>query len=56
MGAFLHRAEHHADSAERLKTLVVEPVSQTVPEMERYIDEEVKRNVELLRIANFQPE
>jgi tripartite-type tricarboxylate transporter receptor subunit TctC len=45
-----------ADSAERLKTLIVEPVSQTIPEMQSYIEAEVRRNAELLRIANFQPE
>jgi tripartite-type tricarboxylate transporter receptor subunit TctC len=56
LNAVLTESMRDADSTERLKTLVVEPVSQTVPEMQRYIDEEVKRNVELLRIANFQPE
>jgi tripartite-type tricarboxylate transporter receptor subunit TctC len=56
LNAVLTESMRDADSAERLKSLVVEPVSQTVPEMQRYIDAEVQRNVELLRLANFQPE
>jgi tripartite-type tricarboxylate transporter receptor subunit TctC len=56
LNAVLTESMRDADSAERLKSLVVEPVSQTVPEMQRYVEEEVKRNTELLRIANFQPE
>lgn len=56
INAVLTESLRDADSVERLKTLVVEPVSQTVPEMQRYIEAEVKRNVELLRSANFQPE
>jgi tripartite-type tricarboxylate transporter receptor subunit TctC len=56
LNAVLTESMRDADAAERLKSLVVEPVSQTVPEMQRYIDAEVQRNVELLRLANFQPE
>ncbi|WBV45180.1 Bug family tripartite tricarboxylate transporter substrate binding protein [Teichococcus cervicalis] len=56
LNGVLTEAMRDADAAERLKSLVVEPVSQTVPEMRAYIEAEVKRNAELLRIANFQPE
>lgn len=56
LNAVLTESMRDADSAERLKSLIVEPVSQTIPEMQRYVEAEVQRNVELLRIANFQPE
>lgn len=45
-----------ADSVERLKSLVVEPNYQTIPEMSAFIEQEQRRNVELLRVANFKPE
>jgi tripartite-type tricarboxylate transporter receptor subunit TctC len=41
---------------ERLTGLGFEPVAESVAEVERFIAEDVRRNVELLRIANFQPE
>lgn len=41
---------------ERLTGLGFEPVAESVAEVERFITEDVRRNVELLRIANFQPE
>ena len=39
-----------------LRSLQFEPVAETVPQLERFIAEDVARNAELLRIANFQPE
>jgi tripartite-type tricarboxylate transporter receptor subunit TctC len=42
--------------AERLTGLGFEAVSESVAEVERFITADVARNVELLRIANFQPE
>nr|WP_305123412.1 tripartite tricarboxylate transporter substrate binding protein [Roseomonas sp. GC11] len=56
LNGVLTESMRDADAAERLRTLVVEPVAQTVPEMQAYIEEEVKRNTMLLRVANFQPE
>ncbi|BDG73600.1 Bug family tripartite tricarboxylate transporter substrate binding protein [Roseomonas fluvialis] len=41
---------------ERLTGLGFEPVAESVAEVERFIQGDVARNVELLRIANFQPE
>jgi tripartite-type tricarboxylate transporter receptor subunit TctC len=41
---------------ERLTGLGFEPVAESVAEVERFITEDVRRNIELLRIANFQPE
>ncbi len=41
---------------ERLTGLGFEPVAESVAEVERFIADDVRRNVELLRIANFQPE
>jgi tripartite-type tricarboxylate transporter receptor subunit TctC len=41
---------------QRLTQLGFEPVAETVEEAERFIEADVKRNAELLRIANFQPE
>jgi tripartite-type tricarboxylate transporter receptor subunit TctC len=41
---------------ERLTGLGFEPVAESVAEAERFITEDVRRNAELLRIANFQPE
>jgi tripartite-type tricarboxylate transporter receptor subunit TctC len=41
---------------ERLTGLGFEPVAESVAEVERFITADVARNVELLRIANFQPE
>jgi tripartite-type tricarboxylate transporter receptor subunit TctC len=42
--------------AERLTGLGFEAVSESVAEVERFITADVARNVELLRIASFQPE
>jgi tripartite-type tricarboxylate transporter receptor subunit TctC len=41
---------------QRLTGLGFEPVAESVAEAERFITEDVRRNAELLRIANFQPE
>ncbi|WP_426956229.1 Bug family tripartite tricarboxylate transporter substrate binding protein [Muricoccus radiodurans] len=41
---------------QRLASLGFEPVVETQPELEAFIREDVARNAELLRIANFQPE
>ena len=41
---------------QRLTGLGFEPVAESVAEAERFITADVARNVELLRIANFQPE
>ena len=41
---------------ERLTGLGFEPVAESVAEVERFIAEDVRRNVALLRLANFQPE
>jgi tripartite-type tricarboxylate transporter receptor subunit TctC len=41
---------------QRLTGLGFEPVAETVAEAERFITEDVRRNAELLRIANFSPE
>lgn len=41
---------------ERLTGLGFEPVAESVAEVERFIAEDVRRNVELLRLANFQPD
>lgn len=41
---------------ERLTGLGFEPVAESVTEVERFIAADVARNVELLRIANFQPD
>jgi tripartite-type tricarboxylate transporter receptor subunit TctC len=41
---------------QRLTGLGFEPVAESVAEAERFITEDVRRNAELLRIANFGPE
>ncbi len=41
---------------ERLTGLGFEPGTETVAELERFISEDVARNAELLRIANFEPQ
>jgi tripartite-type tricarboxylate transporter receptor subunit TctC len=41
---------------QRLTTLGFEPVAETVEEAQRFIEADVARNAELLRIANFRPE
>jgi tripartite-type tricarboxylate transporter receptor subunit TctC len=41
---------------ERLTGLGFEPVAETVPQLERFVTEDVARNAELLRIANFEPQ
>jgi tripartite-type tricarboxylate transporter receptor subunit TctC len=41
---------------QRLTGLGFEPVAETVAEAERFITDDVRRNAELLRIANFSPE
>ena len=41
---------------ERLTGLGFEPGTETVAELERFIPEDVARNAELLRIANFEPQ
>ena len=41
---------------QRLTGLGFEPVAESVAEAERFITEDVRRNAELLRIANFSPE
>ncbi|CAH0310830.1 tripartite tricarboxylate transporter substrate binding protein [Roseomonas sp. CECT 9278] len=41
---------------ERLTGLGFEPVAESVAQAERFITEDVRRNAELLRIANFQPD
>ncbi len=41
---------------ERLTGLGFEPVAETVDALERFIQEDVARNAELLRIANFEPQ
>jgi tripartite-type tricarboxylate transporter receptor subunit TctC len=41
---------------QRLTGLGFEPVAESVTEVERFIAEDVRRNTELLRLANFQPE
>jgi hypothetical protein len=39
-----------------LTGMELEPVTQTIPEMQAYIEAEVRRNEELLRAADFRPE
>ncbi len=41
---------------QRLTGLGFEPVAESVAEAERFITDDVRRNAELLRIANFSPE
>jgi tripartite-type tricarboxylate transporter receptor subunit TctC len=40
----------------RLKTLGIEPVLETAEQFARFSEQDVKRNAELLRIANFEPQ
>ena len=40
----------------RLKTLGIEPVTETPEQFARFSEQDVKRNAELLRIANFEPQ
>lgn len=46
--------ELHASG--RLTTVGIEPVTETPEQFARYSEEDVKRNAELLRIANFEPQ
>lgn len=56
MNAVIVQAMREPAVVERLTGLGFEPVAETVPQLERFIAEDVARNAELLRIANFQPE
>ena len=56
MNAAIVEAMREPAVVERLTTLGFEPVAETVPELERFIVEDVARNAELLRIANFEPQ
>jgi tripartite-type tricarboxylate transporter receptor subunit TctC len=42
--------------AERLKSQVLEPVTESIPETRQFIASEIKRATELLRSVNYQPE
>jgi tripartite-type tricarboxylate transporter receptor subunit TctC len=44
------------EASGRLKTLGIEPVIETPEQFARFSEEDVKRNAELLRIANFEPQ
>lgn len=43
-------------ASSRLTTLGIEPVFETPEQFARFSEEDVKRNAELLRIANFEPQ
>lgn len=43
-------------ASSRLTTLGIEPVIETPEQFARFSEEDVKRNAELLRIANFEPQ
>jgi tripartite-type tricarboxylate transporter receptor subunit TctC len=45
-----------SEVVQRLTTLGFEPVAETVEEASRFIEADVRRNAELLRLANFQPD
>ncbi len=44
------------EASGRLTTLGIEPVIETPEQFARFSEEDVKRNAELLRIANFEPQ
>lgn len=56
MNAAIVAGMREAAVTERLTGLGFEPVAETVDELERFIQEDVARNAELLRIANFEPQ
>jgi tripartite-type tricarboxylate transporter receptor subunit TctC len=56
LNASIGEAVKELSAEGRLTSLGIEPVVETPEEFGRFIDSDLKRSVELLRAANFQPE
>lgn len=56
LNAAILEGMHEPETVQRLAGQGFEPVRESIPELERFIEEDVARNAALLRIARFEPQ
>lgn len=56
LNALFNESVKELAASGRLNTLGIEPVTETPEQFARYSEQDVKRNAELLRIAEFEPQ